>query len=94
MKNMTPNFREIPQSAFGTKPVVVIRDIDAVVHNYLLFKDKANLTKSICGVVIKADVHGLKMKDVAPALYKHGARHFFIEEIVNKLLLKSPKNVD
>ena len=60
-------FRSIPQQAFGAKSIVRLRDIDAVVHNYKLFKAKADATGSICGVVVKADVHGLQMKDVAPA---------------------------
>ncbi len=82
-------FREIPAKAFGNKPVVMIRDIEAVVHNYRLFKEKADKTGSICGVVIKADVHGLKMKDVAPALYEAGARDFFIEELIEGIELRS-----
>jgi alanine racemase len=81
-------FREIPSRAFGDKPVVMIRDIEAVVHNYRLFKEKADKTGSICGVVVKADVHGLKMKDVAPALYEAGARHFFIEELIEGIELR------
>lgn len=81
-------FRRIPLEAFGTKSIIRIRDIDAVVHNYRLFKKKANLTNSICGVVLKADVHGLGMNDVAPALYANGARHFFIEEISEGISLR------
>jgi len=81
-------FRTIPQQAFGAKSIVRIRDIDAVVHNYKLFKAKADATGSICGVVIKADVHGLQVKDVAPALYKEGVRYFFIEEICEGIALR------
>lgn len=81
-------FRSIPQQAFGAKSIVRIRDIDAVVHNYKLFKEKADATGSICGVVIKADVHGLQVKDVAPALYKEGVRYFFIEEVCEGLALR------
>lgn len=81
-------FRTIPQQAFGAKSIVRIRDIDAVVHNYQLFKEKADATGSICGVVIKADVHGLQVKDVAPALYKEGVRYFFIEEICEGIALR------
>ena len=81
-------FRSIPQQAFGAKSIVRLRDIDAVVHNYRLFKAKAEATRSICGVVVKADVHGLQMKDVAPALYQEGVRHFFIEEICEGLALR------
>lgn len=82
-------FRLIPQQAFGANSIVRLRDIDAVVHNYRLFKDKADATRSICGVVIKADVHGLQVKDVAPALYREGARHFFIEEICEGIALRN-----
>lgn len=81
-------FRHIPPKAFGDKPVVVIRDIGAVVHNYGLFKQKAESTGSICGAVVKADVHGLKILDVAPALYQAGARHFFIEELIEGIELR------
>ncbi len=81
-------FREIPAKAFGTKPIVVIRDIEAVVHNYGLFKTKANATGSECGVVIKSDVHGLLMKDVAPALFREGVRTFFIEELIEGIELR------
>ncbi len=85
---MTKDFRYIPDAAFGARPIVVIRDIDAVVHNYRLFKDKAAATDSICGVVIKAEAHGLLMKDVAPALYHDGARHFFVEELIEGMALR------
>lgn len=78
---MTQNFRLIPDEAFGSKAIVRIRDIDAVVHNYNLFKAKADATGTICAVVLKGDVYGLQIKDVAPALYKAGARYFFIEEV-------------
>ena len=81
-------FRRIPDDAFGSKPIVRIRDIDAVVHNYKLFKQKADLTNSICGVVLKADVHGLQMKDVAPALYLEGVRYYFIEELCEGIELR------
>ncbi len=78
MKN---GFREIPSACFGAKPVVRIRDIDAVVHNYRLFKNKADKTGSHCAAVVKADVHGLMMKDVVPALLREGVRSFFVEEL-------------
>ncbi|MHB1179686.1 MAG: alanine racemase [Daejeonella sp.] len=78
---MTQNFRLIPDEAFGSKAIVRIRDINAVVHNYQLFKAKADKTGAICAAVLKGDVYGLQVKDVAPALYDHGARHFFIEEL-------------
>ena len=69
-------FRSIPDQAFGIKPIVRIRDIDAVAHNFRLFKEKADKTGAICAPVLKAEVHGLQMKDVAPALYYEGARYF------------------
>lgn len=81
-------FRKIPDAAFGTRPIVVIRDIAAVVHNYGLFKAKADATGSSCGVVLKSDVHGLLMKDVAPALFTEGVRTFFIEELVEGIALR------
>ncbi len=82
------SFRIIPDEAFGAKPVVRLRDIDSVVHNYRLFKEKADLTGSICGAVVKAEVHGLQMKDVAPALYKEGVRYFFVEELCEGMKLR------
>lgn len=78
---MTQNFRLIPDEAFGTRAIVRIRDIDAIVHNFNLFKAKADATGTICAAVLKGDVYGLQIKDVAPALYKEGARYFFIEEL-------------
>ncbi len=85
---MSSHFRKIPAEAFGYKPIIIIRDIDAVVHNYLLFKQKADKTNAICGAVLKADVHGLLMKDVGPALYRAGARHFFVEELFEGMELR------
>ncbi|MBU1565080.1 MAG: alanine racemase [Proteobacteria bacterium] len=81
-------FRIIPDEAFGAKPIIRIRDIDAVVHNYKLFKEKADFTNSSCGVVLKADVHGLQMNDVAPALYEVGVKYFFVEELCEGLELR------
>lgn len=81
-------FRVIPDEAFGSKPVIRIRDIDAVVHNYKLFKEKADLTNSTCSVVLKADVHGLQMQDVAPALYEIGVRYYFVEELCSGMELR------
>ena len=40
--NLAKTFRTIPDQAFGVKPIVRIRDIEAVIHNYLLFKEKAD----------------------------------------------------
>jgi alanine racemase len=85
---MKPIFRHIPLQAFGTKPLLVIRDIAAVVHNYRLFQQRAEATGSICAAVVKADVHGLKARDVAPALFGAGARHFFVEELVEGIELR------
>ncbi|NLA87374.1 MAG: hypothetical protein GX847_08900 [Clostridiales bacterium] len=82
------SFRIIPDEAFGLKPVVRIRDIGAVVHNYRLFKEKADRTGSVCGAVVKAEVHGLQMKDVAPALYEEGVRCFFVEELCEGIKLR------
>lgn len=81
-------FRVIPDGAFGIKPVVRLRDIDAVVHNYMLFRQKADATHSVCAVVLKAEVHGLGMQDVAPALYNAGARCFFVEELCEGVKLR------
>ena len=85
---METNFRIIPDKAFGFKPIVRIRDIDAVVHNYLLFKERADKTGSICAAVLKAEVYGLQMKDVAPELYKAGARYFFVAELFEAINLR------
>lgn len=85
---MDTTFRIIPDQAFGIKPIVRIRDIDAVVHNYLLFKERADKTGSICAAVLKAEVHGLQMKDVAPALINVGARDFFVAELFEAIQLR------
>jgi alanine racemase len=81
-------FRVIPDEAFGSKPVTRIRDIGAVVCNYRLFREKADRTGSVCGAVIKAEAHGLQMKDVAPALYTEGVRYFFVEELCEGMKLR------
>ncbi|MGB4399654.1 MAG: alanine racemase [Daejeonella sp.] len=86
---MTQNFRVIPDEAFGSKAIIRIRDINAIVYNYNLFKAKADATNSLCAAVLKGDVYGLQIKDVAPALYKAGARHFFIEELSEGIELRS-----
>lgn len=85
---MAQNFRIIPDEAFGSNAIIRIRDIDAIVHNFNLFKAKADETGTICAAVLKGDVYGLQIKDVAPALYKNGARHFFIEELGEGIELK------
>jgi len=81
-------FRSIPDQAFGIKPIIRIRDIAAVVHNFQLFKERADKTGSICAPVLKAEVHGLQMKDVAPALYNEDARHFFVAELFEAINLR------
>jgi alanine racemase len=86
--NVRDNFRIIPKEAFGTRSIVRLRDIEAVVYNYRLFKAKADATGTICAPVLKGDVHGLRMKDVAPALYSEGARYFFIEELSEGIELR------
>ena len=85
---LEPFFRSIPHQAFGIKPIVRIRDIDAVVHNFRLFKERADKTGSICAAVLKAEVHGLQMKDVAPALYNAGARYYFVAELFEAINLR------
>lgn len=85
---MGPFFRSIPDQAFGIKPIIRIRDIDAVVHNFKLFKERSDKTGSICAPVLKAEVHGLQMQDVAPALYKEEARHFFVAELFEAIDLR------
>ena len=85
---MTYTSRVIPDHAFGIKPIVRIRDIDAVAHNYLLFKNNADKTNSICAAVLKAEVHGLQMIDVAPVLYSVGARYFFVAELYEAINLR------
>lgn len=82
-------FRIIPPEAFNFHSIVRIRDIDSVVHNYRILKSKAEKTNSICAVVLKGDVHGLGINDVAPALYKCGARLFFIEDLCEGIELRN-----
>lgn len=81
-------FRIIPDQAFGVKPIVRIRNIEAVIHNFLLFKERAEKTGAICAAVLKAEVHGLQMKEVALALYKAGARYFFVAELYEAINLR------
>lgn len=86
--NIAKTTRTIPDQAFGIKPIVRIRDIEAIIYNFLLFKEKADKTGSICAAVLKADVHGLQIKDVAPALYNAGTRHFFVAELYEAINLR------
>ncbi|ESA36550.1 alanine racemase [Leptolyngbya sp. Heron Island J] len=81
-------FRKIPLDAFGSKPIIRIRNIEAVVHNYRLFRDLGIKTNSRCAVVLKGNAHGLGMSDVAPALYEEGVKEFFIEELIEGLVLR------
>jgi len=85
---MENTFRIIPDEAFGIKPLVRIRDIGAIVHNFLLFKERADKTGSICAAVLKGEVYGLQMKDVAPELYNVGARYFFVAELFEAISLR------
>ena len=85
---MQHNFRPIPRQAFGAKSIVRLRDIEAVVFNYRQFKTRADATGTTCAPVLKGDVHGLGMKEVAPALYAEGARYFFIEELSEGIELR------
>lgn len=81
-------FRFIPIRAFGYHSIIRIRDIDAVLNNYLILKQKADVTGSTCAVVLKGNVHGLGVSDVAPVLYKSGARLFFIEDLSEGIELR------
>lgn len=82
-------FRHFPLSAFGYKSLVRIRDIDAVVHNYRLYENRASETGSKCGVVMKGELHGLGMANVAAPLFNAGARIFFVEELSEGIALRS-----
>lgn len=81
-------FRYIPDEAFGTKTIIRIHDIEEIVKNYQRFYEKAQRTNTICGAVLKADVHGLDMRKVGPALYEAGCRYFFIEELSEGIELR------
>ncbi|MEL7609464.1 MAG: alanine racemase [Bacillota bacterium] len=74
--------------AFGQRPIVRIVDVEAVVRNYQLFRQKVGKTNTICAAVLKADVHGAKMELIAPALYETGCRHFFVEELCEGIQLR------
>lgn len=81
-------FRYIPDEAFETKTIIRIHDIEEIVKNYQRFFEKAQRTNTICGAVLKADVHGLDMMKVGPALYEAGCRYFFIEELSEGIELR------
>lgn len=78
----------IPKHIFGNKPIIRIRDPLAVVENYRLFKIKTDKTDSKCAVVLKGDVHGLLMENVAQLLYDEGVRDFFVEEMFEGIELR------
>ncbi len=60
----------------GTRLVV---DLDALVHNWRWLRDHRCAPRGTeCGAVVKADAYGLGIAAVAPALWRAGARTFFV----------------
>lgn len=82
------SFQSIPLEAFGQYPIVRIVDVEAVVHNYNLFREKVSKTNTICAAVLKGNVHGARMELIGPALYEEGCRHFFVEELCEGIQLR------
>lgn len=52
-------------------------DLRALGDNYRTLRDRM-AAGSRCGAVVKADAYGLGMERVAPVLYRHGCRDFFV----------------
>ncbi len=61
-------------------------DLAALVRNYERLS--ADLAPSKAAAVVKADAYGLGADRVAPRLYAHGCRHFFVAQFTEALALR------
>lgn len=61
-------------------------DLEAICHNWAALK--ARLSGVACAAVVKADAYGLGARQVAPALYRAGCRHFFVAHLGEGLDLR------
>lgn len=61
-------------------------DLEALARNYERLK--AEVAPAQAAAVVKADAYGLGADRVAPKLYEHGCRHFFVAQFVEALKLR------
>ena len=61
-------------------------DLDAICDNWRSLK--AKLGSAECAAVVKADAYGLGARQVAPALYRAGCRHFFVAHLNEAIELR------
>lgn len=62
-------------------------DINALVHNFKILKEKANGNKIMA--VVKADGYGHSATDIAPVLQENGADYFAVSNIDEAVTLRS-----
>lgn len=62
-----------------TAGAVLTIDLGAICDNWRALR--AMVGKATCAAVVKADAYGLGARQVAPALYRAGCRHFFVAHL-------------
>ena len=70
----------------GTCGAVLSVDLDAIVANWRLLRDRA--PGAACGAVVKADAYGLGAERVAPALAAAGCEAFFVATLDEGIALR------
>jgi alanine racemase len=73
-------------SARTTASGILTIDLAALGRNYAALSTR--LAPTIAGAVVKADAYGLGADRVAPVLYAHGCRDFFVAHLDEALALK------
>ncbi len=62
-------------------------DLDALVHNFKILKEKSNGAKIMA--VVKADAYGHSVSAVAPILQQNGADYFAVSNIEEAIILRN-----
>ncbi|MBY4639210.1 alanine racemase [Gluconacetobacter entanii] len=62
-------------------------DLDAIAANYRLVRDRLT-PRTTCAAVVKADAYGLGLAQVAPALQRAGAEHFYVAHLEEGIALR------
>ncbi|HYD80844.1 MAG TPA: alanine racemase [Paucimonas sp.] len=65
---------------------VLTIDLDAIVGNYCLLRERAG--RASCAAVVKADAYGLGAVHVAPTLAAAGCRQFFVAHLDEAITLR------
>ena len=84
--SVQPLFDAPAAVAPGGASAVLTVDLDALVDNYRLLRDR--FTGAACAAVVKADAYGLGAERVAPVLARVGCRHFFVAHLQEGLALR------